>query len=78
MNSKQRYRAQRSAEHHAKKRAEMLARQLELAEANGCSGRVTNALTGPSLRQKHSGPICLPDVAIYQAGYRKSDVITAR
>lgn len=42
--------------------------------------RVERATTSPSLRQKHEGgAACLPDVAKYAAGYRKSkDIVTAR
>lgn len=77
MNAKQRYRAARSAEYHAKKREQLAALRGE-QEATGCSSRVINAIAGPSLRQKHTGSVCLPGVAIYQAGHRKSDNVTAR
>ncbi|WP_458118391.1 transcriptional antitermination N peptide [Pantoea agglomerans] len=35
--------------------------------------------SNPSLRDRHeSTSVCLPDVAIYNAGHRKSECITAR
>lgn len=42
--------------------------------------RVEAALTGPSVREVgiESGSVCLPQVALYSAGHRKSDVISAR
>lgn len=80
MNSKQRYNAKRAAEHRAKKAAE---RQFEngiVTTLMGCSLNVARATSAPSLREKHeSGSACLPDVAKYAAGYRKSkDIVTAR
>ena len=48
----------------------------------GCSDRVQKAVTAaPNWRVKpdDSGAICIPDVAIYAAGFRKpTDSITAR
>lgn len=80
MNSKQRYNAKRAAEHRAKKAAE---RQFEngiVTTLMGCSLNVARATSAPILREKHeSGSACLPDVAKYAAGYRKSkDIVTAR
>ena len=42
--------------------------------------RVARATSAPSLREKHeSSSQCLPEIAIYAAGYRKSkDIVTAR
>lgn len=38
---------------------------------SSCNQRVEKAVTAPSLRDKHeSGALCLPDVALYQAGFR--------
>ncbi len=74
MNAKQRYRAKRSAQYHAEQRERLAGMQEEL----GYSSRVANAISGPALRRQHSGSICLPDVAIYQAGHRKSVNVTAR
>ncbi|WP_241606877.1 transcriptional regulator [Rosenbergiella epipactidis] len=47
----------------------------------GCSGRVSKALNGTLTlrdRSSESGAICIPDVAIYYAGHRKSNQVTAR
>ena len=74
MNAKQRYRAKRSAQYHAEQRDRLAGMKDDM----GCSSRVANAISGPALRDKYSGSICLPDVAIYQAGHRKSVNITAR
>ncbi|WP_017346150.1 transcriptional antitermination N peptide [Pantoea sp. A4] len=43
------------------------------------TNRVSRATSSPSLRDRHeSGANCLPEVAIYAAGYRKSECVTAR
>lgn len=46
----------------------------------GCSTKVVKATTLPSLRDRNEGgAVCLPDVAIYSAGFRKAkDIVTAR
>ena len=47
----------------------------------GCSGRVSKALNGTLTlrdRSNESGAICIPDVAIYYAGHRKSVSVSAR
>ena len=80
MNSKQRYNAKRAAEHRAKKAAE---RQFEngiVTTLMGCSLNVARATSAPGLREKHEGAaMCLPQVAIFAAGHRKSkDIVTAR
>jgi hypothetical protein len=77
MNSKQKYRVRRLAEYNGKK-AEAVEVARKKLEVGGCSARVTLAMTTPPLRNEHSGSICLPDVAIYQAGHRKSVNVTAR
>ncbi|MEN4767294.1 hypothetical protein [Duffyella gerundensis] len=39
--------------------------------SEGCSLNVARATSAPSLRDKHeSTAMCLPDVALYQAGFR--------
>lgn len=56
-----------------------LARKIAVA-GSGCSLNVARATSSPSLREKHeSTSQCLPEVAKYAAGYRKSkDIVTAR
>lgn len=46
----------------------------------GCTSKVARATSSPSLRDKQEGgAVCLPDVAQFAAGYRKSkDNVTAR
>ncbi|MCK6946308.1 transcriptional regulator [Enterobacter bugandensis] len=49
--------------------------------SEGCSERVSRAISlAESSRTKceNSGSTCLPDVALYSAGYRQSNDITAR
>ena len=78
-NAKNRYRARRAAKREQMQADNKLARNIALASA-GCSLNVARATTSPSLREKHEGgAACLPDVAKYAAGYRKSkDIVTAR
>lgn len=46
---------------------------------SSCNQRVEKAVLSPSLRDRHeSGAACLPEVALYAAGYRKSESVTAR
>lgn len=48
--------------------------------SEGCSERVTKAISLATTRQKEveGGSVCLPDVAIFAAGHRKSNNVTAR
>lgn len=78
-NARNRRRARRAAQQEQKQADARLARKIAIASA-GCSLNVARATSAPSLREKHeSGSACLPDVAKYAAGYRKSkDIVTAR
>jgi len=70
----------RAAAHRAGKSKDVrLGRSIEAA-LTGCSDRVLKAVNAPTVRSKcESTSICLPDVAKYQAGFRKpTDSITAR
>ncbi len=41
--------------------------------------RIEKAVISPSLRDRHeSTSVCLPEIALFNAGYRKSESITAR
>ncbi|MGC0970171.1 hypothetical protein WKH29_02675 [Pantoea agglomerans] len=41
--------------------------------------RIEKACSSPSLRDRHeSTSVCLPEIALFNAGYRKSESITAR
>lgn len=48
--------------------------------SEGCSERVTRAISLAGTRQKEveGGAVCLPEVALYAAGHRKSNNVTAR
>lgn len=50
------------------------------ASVTGCRDRVQQALRAPNWRQpkEETGSACLPQVAIYSAGHRKSNEVTAR
>lgn len=74
MNSRQR-RAMRYRASCAKEAA--AGRKLEEA-IGGCSIRVLNAVAVPKRKPKDTGSICMPDVAIYYAGYRKQSDVSAR
>jgi hypothetical protein len=70
-NAKNRYRARRAAKREQMQADNKLARNIAVASA-GCSLNVSRATSSPSLREKHeSTGMCLPDVALYQAGHRK-------
>lgn len=73
MNAKQRYNARRAAEHREKKQyAGKINRAFAKLSGEG-SERTCKALSLPGLRQPKedtSGSICIPQVAIFQAGHR--------
>ncbi|EPF3218180.1 hypothetical protein ACSRQO_003933 [Enterobacter hormaechei] len=48
--------------------------------SEGCSERVTKAISLAGTRQKkvEGGTVCLPEVSLYAAGHRKSNNVTAR
>ncbi|CAB0019690.1 unnamed protein product, partial [Nesidiocoris tenuis] len=46
-----------------------LQRRIEEAVA-GCSINVVRAVSALSMREQRTGTVCMPDVAIYRAGYR--------
>lgn len=48
--------------------------------SEGCSERVTRAISLAGTRQKEvdGGAVCLPEVAMFSAGHRKSKQVTAR
>lgn len=48
--------------------------------SEGCSERVTRAISLAGTRQKEveGGSVCLPEVGLYAAGHRKSNNVTAR
>lgn len=71
MNNKQRKKLQRAIEHRAAQRNELRFERKITAALSGCSLNVARATSAPSLRDKHEdGALCLPEVALYQAGFR--------
>lgn len=48
--------------------------------SEGCSERVSKAISLAGTRQKEveGGAVCLPEVALFAAGHRKSNNVTAR
>lgn len=79
-NAKSRYRARRAAKREQANADASLYRKIAVI-ASGCSSlKVARAINGPSVRdvKEESGAMCLPDVALYAAGYRKSESVTAR
>lgn len=48
--------------------------------SEGCSTRVSRAISLAGTRQKEveGGAVCLPEVALFAAGHRKSNNVTAR
>jgi len=90
MNSKQRYNARRMTAHNAAKAAEA-SKYIKLEKRvavslSGCSARVYKAITLIEYKAKPRskpepdyGSICIPDVARFAAGHRKSaEKVTAR
>jgi len=72
MNNKQRKKLQRAIEHRAAQRSQLSFERKITAALSGCSLNVAKATTLPSLRDRNEGgAVCLPTVAIYNAGYRK-------
>lgn len=64
----------RAKEHRAKNAADNRFGQKLVTAMSGCSNRVLKAVSSPSVRdvKEEPGAMCLPDVAIFAAGYRKS------
>lgn len=76
-NARNRRRARRQAQREQAMQDASLARRV----ANStCSTRVTKAISLAGTRQKEveGGAVCLPEVAIFAAGHRKSNNVTAR
>lgn len=76
-NARNRRRARRQAQREQAMQDASLARRV----ANStCSTRVTKAISLSGARQKEveGGAVCLPEVALFAAGHRKSKHVTAR
>lgn len=76
-NARNRRRARRQAQRDQAMQDASLARRV----ANStCSTRVSKAISLAGTRQKEveGGSVCLPEVALFAAGHRKSNNVTAR
>jgi hypothetical protein len=86
MNAKQRYNARRAAKNRESKAAERRMTTAVGTAMLGCSERVAKALTmidykaspRPSQEVCEGGATCLPQVAMFNAGHRKTTNVTAR
>jgi len=79
MNNKQRKKLQRAVEHRAMKLQQQGFERRIVSTLSSCNQRVEKAVISPSLRDRHeSTSVCLPEIAIFNAGHRKSENITAR
>lgn len=79
MNNKQRKKLQRAVEHRAMKLQQQGFERRIVSTLSSCNQRVEKAVISPSLRDRHeSTSVCLPEIALFNAGYRKSESITAR
>ncbi|KAE9776412.1 transcriptional regulator, partial [Escherichia coli] len=85
MNSRQRYKAKRAAEHRERKEYCKRIDRAFSRLSEDCSDRVIKAINSTeykmNLRSKPEpdyGSPCLPEVAMYAAGHRKSERVTAR
>lgn len=80
MNNKQRKKLQRAVEHRAMKMQQQSFERRIVSTLSSCNQRVEKAVISPSLRDRHeSTSQCLPEIAIFAAGYRNSkDIVTAR
>lgn len=79
--AKSRYKARRAAMVAGRRRDEAMEKSVTQA-MTGCSDRVNKAVSAPTIRSKpqpSADNLCLGDVAIYNAGFRKkNDSVTAR
>lgn len=72
MNSKERKKLARAVAHRAAKAQASKLESRIVTTLMGCSLNVARATSAPSLREKHeSTAMCLPQVALFQAGHRK-------
>ncbi len=76
-NARNRRRARRQAQREQAMQDASLARRVANCT---CSTRVTKAISLAGTRQKEveGGAVCLPEVALFAAGHRKSNNVTAR
>jgi hypothetical protein len=81
MNAKERKKLARAIAHRAERMKDVVLGKNIATSLSGCSSRVLKATMSLPLRSKEQSSadnICLADVAIFNAGYRKSNQVTAR
>ena len=82
MNAKERKKLDRAIAHRAEMNKDSKLEKRVAMSLSGCSARVYKATMSLPLRSKEQASadnICLPDVAIFSAGFRKAtETITAR
>jgi len=79
MNNNQRKKLQRAVEHRAMKLQQQSFERRIVSTLSSCNQRVEKACSSPSLRDRHeSTSVCLPEIALFNAGHRKSETVTAR
>ena len=81
MNAKERKKLARAIAHRAGRMKDVVLGKNIATSLSGCSSRVLKATMSLPLRSKEQAStdnICLADVAIFNAGYRKSNQVTAR
>jgi len=81
MNAKERKKLARAIAHRAERMKDVVLGKNIATSLSGCSSRVLKATMSLPLRGKEQASadnICLADVAIFNAGYRKSNQVTAR
>lgn len=82
MNAKERKKLARAIAHRAEVNKDSKLEKCVAMSLSGCSARVYKATMSLPLRSKEQASadnICLPDVAIFAAGFRKpTEMITAR
>jgi len=82
MNAKERKKLARAIAHRAEVNKDSMLENRVAMSLSGCSARVYKATMSLPLRSKEQASadnICLPDVAIFSAGFRKSaETFTAR
>lgn len=79
MNSRQRYKAKRAAEHRERTQYSKKIERAFSRLSEDCSNRVLRATSLGSLRDNNTtGSACLPDVGLFAAGHRNTKQVTAR
>lgn len=79
MNSRQRYKAKRAAEHRERNKSCQKLEHAFSRLSEVCSNRVLHAISFGSLRDSNTcGSACLPGVVLYAVGHRNTKQVTVR